>query len=121
MLWSLVRDGFSNGNHTATCCILNNNDVNTYWSDGIQKSLEEWEDYNGPKIREAGEEEAIAYYDENGFDIKGFNEDGYSVDGIHYLDEDYEWQGAVNPISPTAVTRIVKAELLSLIPRFSQD
>jgi len=119
---SLIHPHFFRGHHTAQCqnCLHSISEINESWDEGIRKSLEGWADNETENIHGIGEEEFLEFYYEDGFDDGGFDENGFNEYGVYYMDVYEDWQGAIDPISSYAASRIMRDGILSNIPRYSQ-
>lgn len=106
--------------HDETCqnCWNELIDRDEAWAANNALSDEDWETHRNDDMDENGEDVVELYDDLNEFDENGYDIHGYSENGSHYLDEAEGEPGMENSGDVALVNRDIVASILHRIPRY---
>jgi hypothetical protein len=119
--WPLnIEDAHARGfsHQPSECCAMIMKAIDAHWVDGLRKPLQAWKDFrfrSGEQVNTG--REIIESYSDDGFDDHGFDKDGYNGEGVHYRDAPYNFDGAVDPMHPSAAERGI---LISIVEAISK-
>jgi hypothetical protein len=112
---------FSASHHPVNCegCALSTEELDRFWDTKIYPGLDQWErlTLEGAQKDSRGEE-LVEYYRGAGYDVYGFNREGYNFQGIHHTVAKEDWQGEHDVLNYATADRTVSKLIRSQIPRF---